>query len=279
MELIVVEAYALAGTTMTVLGEATGGAFTVLHVIKPSGCSTPPHSHDAETELPYVLAGRLGVETEGRHALVGTGECVMLPPARPHRLFNDSGVDVREFLLCAPAHFDRFVAAAGAPVPPYAKPIALTDSDRKRLVAKASDFGIQLLASATPHDAAHQPAPCATEIVDVLARLGNSAADPVLLRGSLPPGSSLTLDGDPGCLFVIDGEIEVAYADAPHMRTRLGPEEAITVSSVTCHSIRARGTAPVSLLMVTSARRLRSFVTVRSAAATESTAKEEGVLR
>ena len=34
-------AYAFAGTTMTVLvsGEETGGAFTVLHVIKPPGSS------------------------------------------------------------------------------------------------------------------------------------------------------------------------------------------------------------------------------------------------
>ena len=87
-----VEAYAFAGTTMTVLmpGAASGGAFTVLHVIKPNGCSTPPHSHEAEVEIPYVLAGTLGVETEGRRASVSAGECVTLPPARPHRLFNDS---------------------------------------------------------------------------------------------------------------------------------------------------------------------------------------------
>jgi quercetin dioxygenase-like cupin family protein len=142
-----VEAYAFAGTTMTVLipGAATGGAFTVLHVVKPTGSLTPPHSHDAETEVPYVLSGTLGVEREGRTTAIAAGTCMVLPPTWPHRLLNDSGATVRELLLCAPAYFDRFVASAGTPVEPYAQPVAMTAEDRQRLVAKAPEFGIQLL--------------------------------------------------------------------------------------------------------------------------------------
>ena len=149
-----VEAYALAGTTMTILvpGEVTGGAFTVLHVIKPTGCSTPPHSHDVETEVPYVLSGTLGVETEGHSIAVAAGSCIVLAPARPHRLFNESGAPVHEFLLCTPAYFDRFVAAAGTPVEPYAQPTPMTGEDRQRLVTLAPEFGIQLLSTATPRD-------------------------------------------------------------------------------------------------------------------------------
>ena len=273
-----VEAYAFAGTTMTVLmpGAASGGAFTVLHVIKPNGCSTPPHSHEAEVEIPYVLAGTLGVETEGRRASVSAGECVTLPPARPHRLFNDSGADVREFLLCAPAQFDRFVAAAGTPVAPYAQPAAMADADRKRLVAKAPEFGIELLASASPQDAAHSIAPRAPETVnlpgmplDVLARLGNTDADLVLLRGSLASGSSLNLhsQGDPGCLFVIDGELEVAHAEMPDTWKRLCPNQAIAVEPAARYTARACGPTPINLLMVTTMRIVRKFATVSSTAA------------
>jgi len=272
-----VEAYAFAGTTMTVLvpGAASGGAFTMLHVIKPNGCSTPPHSHDAEAEISYVLAGTLGVETEGRRASVGAGECVTLPPTRPHRLFNDSGADVREFLLCAPAQFDRFVAAAGTPVAPYAQPAAMTDADRKRLVATAPEFGIQLLGSVSPQDAAHPIAPRAPETLDlpgmafhVLARLGNTGADLVLLRGSLAPGSNLTLnsDSDPGCLFVIDGELEVAHADIPDDWKRLRPDQAIAVEPAARYTARACGPTPVNLLMVTTMRMVRKFATVSSTA-------------
>ena len=94
-------AYSFAGSTMTVLvsGEETGGSFSVLHVIKPPNNSTPPHSHDEETELAYVLSGALGVETEGRNTIVGEGEFVVLPPARSHRLFNESGANSRWFEL------------------------------------------------------------------------------------------------------------------------------------------------------------------------------------
>jgi mannose-6-phosphate isomerase-like protein (cupin superfamily) len=43
-----------------------------------------------------VLSGSLGVETEGRITAVGADDFVVLPPIRPHRLFNQSGAAVRE---------------------------------------------------------------------------------------------------------------------------------------------------------------------------------------
>lgn len=272
-----VEAYTFAGTTITVLvpGEVTGGAFTVLHVIKPNGCSTPPHSHDAETEVPYVLSGLLGVETDGRSTVVAAGASVVLPPTRPHRLFNASGAPVREFLLCAPAHFDRFVAAAGALVKPYAQPIAMTDEGRQRLVATAPEFGIRLLSSTALQDRAQVHAPPASTILEVpdariavQARLGNSDTDLVLLRGTITPGLSLNLhsQADPGCLFVIDGEVEVVQEGAPGKRKTLGADEAISTRPDTYYAARALGSVPVNLLMVTTARMVHAFATVGSTA-------------
>ena len=79
------KAYAFAGTTMTILvpGKATNGAFTILHVIKPNGSSTPLHSHDDETELSYVLSGSLGVETRaGKPQLKLVRLSCFLPVAR-----------------------------------------------------------------------------------------------------------------------------------------------------------------------------------------------------
>jgi quercetin dioxygenase-like cupin family protein len=276
-----VRAYSFAGTTMTVLvpGDLSGGAFTALHVIKPHGCSTPPHSHAAETELCYVLSGSLGVETEGRGITVGEGDCIVLPPTRPHRLFNGSGADVREFLLCAPAMFDRFVAAAGTPVAPYAKPRGMTDEDRGRLVAAAPGFGIHLLPSAAPQSVAHGAATSSSETLDmpdprfdVRAKLGSADTDLVLVRRSISPGLSLTLQShlDPGCLFVIDGELEVCLEDEPGGCKRLGPDEAIYFGPDTSrpdmsYTVRVPGAGPVSFLIVATARMVRSVVSSTAA--------------
>ena len=80
--------------------------------------------------------------------------------------------------------------------------------------------------------------------IEVLARLGNAATSLVLLHVFLAPESSLTLsgDGDPGCLFVIDGEVKVGTADASRIWERLSSEEAITVDPAVRHLVRARGT-------------------------------------
>ncbi|WP_437364424.1 cupin domain-containing protein [Inquilinus limosus] len=271
------KAYAFGGNTMTVLvpGAETGGAFAVLHVVKPAGSSTPPHSHDQETEVSYVLSGALGVETEGRSTILGPGELRVLPPKRPHRLFNDSDAAAREFLLCVPAWFDRFVAAAGSEVPPYAEPRAMTDADRQRLVEAAPAFGVRLLRSAEPVQPAPPPAIREPERwdalgarVEVLAWLGGGDDDLVLLRESVAPGWTVPLHGhaDPECVFVISGTLDL-YRDGPGGGwLRLDPDEAGYVAPNVRHAIRNAGSASADLLTVTTVRMSRFFATIGSPA-------------
>ncbi len=270
------KAYAFAGSTMTVLvpGEQTNGLFAVLHVTKPSGSSTPTHSHDAETELSYVLSGSLGVETEGRTIAAGPGQFVLLPPTRPHRLFNNADAAVREFLLCTPAKFDRFVSTAGTPVAAYAEPGSMTDDDRRRLVAAAPEFGIRLLASAAPQDAAQDTATSPAEILDVfgtraelLAELGESDNPVVLLRVSLSPGRRVPLHShaSPKCVFVISGEVEL-YRESPVVGwQRLRTDEAVHVSPNERFAIRNNTVQIANFLLVSTAQMARSFPKVSSA--------------
>jgi quercetin dioxygenase-like cupin family protein len=277
-EITMTKAYAFAGSTITVLvpGEQTNGLFAVLHVTKPSGSSTPPHSHDAETELSYVLSGSLGVETEGRTIAAGPGEFVLLPATRPHRLFNNSDVAVREFLLCAPAKFDRFVATAGTLVAPYAEPSSMTDDDRRRLVAAAPEFGIRLLPSAAPRNPAQDTVNPSADILDVfgtraelLARLGESDNPLVLLRVSLSPGRRIPLHShaSPKCVFVISGEVEV-YRDSPVAGWQgLRTDEAIHVSPHARLAIRNTTVQIANLLVVSTAKMAGSFPRAGSATA------------
>ena len=262
------QAYSFAGTTMTVLvpGTETDGAFTVLHVIKPPGSSTPPHSHDHEFEVPYVLSGALSAETEGRIETRGSGEFIVLPPGRPHRLFNASGTTTREFLLCVPAIFDGFVAAAGTPVEPFAVPQPMTDEDRRRLVEAAPRFGVRLLPSAAPR--ATVPAlpggpPQRLDgrgaRVDVLARFGESDDDLVLMRQEIEAGRDIPLHShpDPECLFVTTGSLGV-YRDGDGW-LRLGPSEAVHVAPHRGHAIRNASDRPAHILIVSTVRMARAL--------------------
>ena len=270
-------AYAFAGTTMTVLvgGEETSGRFTVLHVIKPNGSSTPPHSHDTEAELIYPLVGSVGAETEGRVWRFGPGEPFLLPPGRPHRLFNDCGGTVREFLLCAPPIFDRFVAAAGTAVAPRSTPVMMTDQDRQRLIAVAPAFGVRLRHSAAPDgDARELAAPQRESIdalglrLDVLARLEiGDNEDLVLLRGTIHPGRFVPLHSyiDPQCLFVIDGVLDIYRAESGW--TKVHTEEALHMGAGVRHAIRNTGSIPSYILLVTTACMLRFLATIGAPAA------------
>ena len=260
------QAYSFAGTTMTILvsGAETNGAFAVLHVIKPPGSSTPPHSHDRELELSYVLSGTLSGETEGRIETRSPGESLVLPPARPHRLFNASGETVREFLLCAPAIFDRFVAAAGSSVEPYAEPRPMTAEDRQRLVEAAPDFGVRLLRSAEPDGRGVTPTSPEPERVDVpgasvevLTRLGPADQDLVLMRVVLEQGRVLPLDGhvDQTCLFIVEGAAEVQRDGFDWMTLQAG--EAMYVPAGAGRAARNAGHAPAHILLVTTVRAAR----------------------
>lgn len=124
---------------------------------------------------------------------------------------------MREFLLCTPAIFDGFVAAAGTPTEPYAEPRPMTTEDRQRLVETAPRFGVRLLRSAEPDDPAQAPGPQEPETLDVpgmrveiLTRLGTADQDLVLMRVHLEQGRELLLDGhlDQQCFFAVEGAVE-----------------------------------------------------------------------
>jgi quercetin dioxygenase-like cupin family protein len=263
--------YAFAGTVMTILvgGEDTDGRFAVLVVVKPDGSSTPPHSHDGETELVYPLLGRVGVETEGRILHYAPGELAVLPPGRPHRLFNDGGAVAREFLFCAPAIFDSFVAAAGSEVAAGSAPVAMTAGDRQRLIEIAPSFGVRLLPTATPADAPREAASAALESIDVLgmridviARLGTGEDDLVLLKTVIPAGQAVPLHShsDPECFCLIDGSLDL-YRDGQGWTT-LHAEHAAYVAPSVRRTFRNAGRVPANVLVVTTARMAGFFAAV-----------------
>ncbi len=90
--------------------ELAGPAWTrarnqsLAEAIVPAGGETEEHYHPRTEELYYFTSGtgtmRLG-EEEGD---VGTGDCVVIPPGTPHKLWNPGPEPLVLLCCCAPAY-------------------------------------------------------------------------------------------------------------------------------------------------------------------------------
>ncbi len=65
-------------------GVDTAGAFDFVESKMTKGTEPPPHIHEREDELFYILAGELKVFADGEVFTVGSGESVFLPKKIPH---------------------------------------------------------------------------------------------------------------------------------------------------------------------------------------------------
>ena len=59
-------------------GSDTGGAFDLVESQMKKGTEPPPHIHDREDELFYILAGEIRVFADGQVFSVAAGESVFL---------------------------------------------------------------------------------------------------------------------------------------------------------------------------------------------------------
>jgi quercetin dioxygenase-like cupin family protein len=62
----------------------TDGAFDLVESKMKKGTEPPPHIHDREDELFYILAGEIKVFADGQVFTVAAGESVFLPKKIPH---------------------------------------------------------------------------------------------------------------------------------------------------------------------------------------------------
>ena len=74
----------------------------------PPGKSERLHYHTKSRQFFYVLEGTAAMEIDGKHVVVKAHEGIEVPPTVPHRLHNDSGVDLIFLVVSAPkSHGDR----------------------------------------------------------------------------------------------------------------------------------------------------------------------------
>ncbi len=117
-----------AGERLDIMGapmvlKAGGGPvplFIADHVVPP-GYMVPPHVHDHDDEVLFILEGRLTLLTDDGEVAVAPGACAQLPRGSRHGFRNDTETPVRFLAMALPGiqaaemfrHFDRAGRAAG----------------------------------------------------------------------------------------------------------------------------------------------------------------------
>lgn len=101
------------GVDFKVWGEQTGGALSIVeHPMEPRRL-VPPHVHESEDELSYVLEGTFGVRIGDDEAEAGPGRYVYKPKGIMHTFWNPTDQPARMIELIFPAGFEHFFEALG----------------------------------------------------------------------------------------------------------------------------------------------------------------------
>jgi mannose-6-phosphate isomerase-like protein (cupin superfamily) len=80
----------------------------------PPGGETAEHYHPVAEELYHFTAGRGRLRLGTEEAEVAAGDCVVIPPGTPHKLFNRSDSEPLVLLCCcSPAYSDDDTVMTG----------------------------------------------------------------------------------------------------------------------------------------------------------------------
>ena len=101
------------GVQFKIWGDQTRGGLSIVeHPMEP-GRLVPPHVHQTEDELSYVLEGTFGLRVGDDVATAGPGSYVYKPKGVPHTFWNAGPEQARLIEIIWPAGFERFFEALG----------------------------------------------------------------------------------------------------------------------------------------------------------------------
>lgn len=112
-----VAALAFAGGVARILRStsATGGAFSIVHLVQGHGIATPLHVHHTSDEAFFILAGQAKGVLGDREWEAGPGSFVWLPHGVPHAFQTVSTRPLELLAMSMPGAFDKFVVATSQP--------------------------------------------------------------------------------------------------------------------------------------------------------------------
>ncbi len=78
-----------------------------------AGGETAEHYHPRSEELYYFVAGEGRMRLDADEAAVTAGDCVVIPPGTPHKLWNTGSTLLVLLCCCAPAYSDDDTVMTG----------------------------------------------------------------------------------------------------------------------------------------------------------------------
>ena len=103
-------------------GEENGGAFAIgEHPLEPGVLGAPPHTHEREDEISFVVEGQIGVLLGEEVHEVEAGGYVLKPRGIPHAFWNPGPEPARIVEIFSPAGFEHYfeelsaILSAGGP--------------------------------------------------------------------------------------------------------------------------------------------------------------------
>ncbi|MDQ6745544.1 MAG: cupin domain-containing protein [Actinomycetota bacterium] len=79
----------------------------------PPGGETEEHLHRRSEEIYFFLSGTGQMRLGEEEAEVGPGDCVVIPPATPHKLWSAGEEPLVLLCCCAPAYSDEDTVMMG----------------------------------------------------------------------------------------------------------------------------------------------------------------------
>jgi len=129
--------------TYKVVGQDTGGHYSLFEALVPPQGGPPPHYHGREFEAFYILEGELTFHTEQGSVKAGRGVYAHIPKNVLHTFRNESNGLVRMVAIVSPSSMENFLEEIGHPV--YDRdsiPTPVTPTDVEKIVKTAPKYGI-----------------------------------------------------------------------------------------------------------------------------------------
>ena len=147
--------------TFKLAGHLTNGSLSIIeHQLAPGVLAAPPHTHQHEDEISYILEGTITVQLGQQVMDAPPGTLVFKPRGEPHTFWNQGSVPVRLLEMITPAGFERYfaelhevIAQPGSPnldrITRLAQQYGL-DLDFSRVEELVQKYGVRLAATPQP---------------------------------------------------------------------------------------------------------------------------------